>query len=136
MIKVFNKEKLLNIYKDFPIEIIEKIPSINDVNIIFVNQKYIKDLNLEYRKKDEVTDVLSFDMDSEQLLGEVYVCPEYIKENISEESFVEEIVRVCIHGVLHIQGFEHEKDFDEFDYKEEAMYIKQEEILNNLLNKK
>jgi ssRNA-specific RNase YbeY (16S rRNA maturation enzyme) len=38
-----------------------------------------------------------------------------------------------IHGILHLQGFDHKKEFDEVDYEHEPMYIKQEQILNKIL---
>ena len=51
------------------------------VGIVCVNSGYIHRLNLEYRKKNYVTDVLSFNLDTEPLVAEVYICPEYIFSN-------------------------------------------------------
>jgi rRNA maturation RNase YbeY len=75
-----------------------------DINIIFVESQYIKKLNKEYRSKDEITDVLSFNIDTDTTLGEIYICPEYIQKNISKEKFLEEILRMIIHGILHLKG--------------------------------
>lgn len=138
MITVFNTEKLLEISKDIPIDKIknlleEQFSLSKDVNIIFVESAEIKNLNKEYRDKDEVTDVLSFNLDSNDTLGEIYVSPEYIIKNISEEIFTEEILRVLVHGILHLKGYTHKKKFDKFDYKGEPMYIKQEDLLNKIL---
>lgn len=139
MISIYNTEKLLEISKDIPIDriknLLEQETSLSkDVNIVFLDKEEIKELNKSYRDKDEVTDVLSFNLDSNNTLGEIYVCPEYIINNISKEKFTEEIIRVLIHGILHLKGYEHKKKFDEFDYKDEPMYIRQEDLLNKILN--
>ncbi len=138
MITVFNSSELLKIYPEINIEVIKKLLEEQfllekGVNIIFVDKKHIQELNREYRKKDEVTDVLSFNIDSNDTLGEIYICPEYVINNISKEKFTEETIRLMIHGILHLQGFEHKEKFDEVDYEHEPMYIKQEQILNKIL---
>jgi probable rRNA maturation factor len=134
MITVFNKEKL----KEFPIDKVIKLLNREfsfdrKVNIIFVDEDKIKEFNKEYREKDEVTDVLSFNIDSDDTFGEIYICPEYVIKNFNEDKYIEEIVRLLVHGVLHLKGFDHKSKFDEVDYKDEPMYIKQEDIVNKFL---
>lgn len=136
MIAVFNKEKL----EEFPIDINKLIRLLNKefsfvkkVNVIFVNEEKIQELNKEYRQKNEVTDVLSFNIDSDDTFGEIYICPEYVIKNFNEEKYIEEIIRLLVHGSLHLKGFEHKSKFDEVDYKDEPMYIKQEELVNKFL---
>jgi rRNA maturation RNase YbeY len=138
MISIFNKKKLLEQTSNLPLEDIkdslEQIFNIEEnINIIFLSAKKIKQLNNEYRKKDEVTDVLSFNIDSSDTLGEIYICPEYIIKNTDKENQLKQFIRIFIHGVLHLQGYDHNKTFQEVDYKEEPMYIKQEEILDKIL---
>ena len=135
MVKVFNRENLLQVYPKFPVELFEKLSQEENINIIFVDEKFIQRLNKEYREKNYATDVLSFSFEEDEILGEIYICPEYVYSNISKRKFVEEILRLSVHGLLHLRGYNHTKDFDEIDYKEEPMYIKQEEILHNILNK-
>lgn len=139
MIRFFNTEKIVKILPDGNIEALkrelEKSLSIKkDINIIFVKQDQIRELNREYREKDEVTDLLSFNIDSEDILGEIYIYPEYIIKDISRENYKEQIVRILVHGILHLQGYDHKKKFKKIDYKDEPMYIKQEEIVNKILN--
>ena len=138
MITVFNSKELFKIFPGISVDIIKNLLEgqfelDKGVNIIFVDRKHIQELNRNYRKKDEVTDVLSFNIDSNETLGEIYICPEYIIKNIAKEKSTEEIIRVMIHGILHLQVFEHIGEFDEVDYDEEPMYIKQEQILNKIL---
>jgi probable rRNA maturation factor len=139
MIKGFNTEKLSKISKDIALNdflsfLEDELSIKKDTNIIFVNEKQIEKLNREYREKDEVTDVLSFNIDSQQILGEIYICPEYVINKISKkEDMKEEIYRLIVHGLLHLQGYDHKRHFDKVDYKNEPMYIKQEEIINKFL---
>lgn len=139
MIKVFNTKKLSKISPNIPIKnlkkhLVKEFSLENDnINIVFTTPKHIKELNRDYRETDEVTDVLSFNIDAKNILGEIYICPEYIIKYISIEERVEELYRLIIHGILHLQGFEHNTEFDKIDYSKEPMYIKQEQVLNKIL---
>jgi len=65
-----------------------------DLSIVFVGKKRIHELNLKYRKKDKPTDVLSFG----EGLNEIVICPAIAKT---------EMVKLLIHGILHLLGYEH-----------------------------
>jgi len=141
MIRFFNIKNLPKVFKNIHIKSIgkeiEKVLNVKEnINIVFVISPKIRQLNKKYREKDEVTDVLSFNIDSESVLGEVYVCPKYLINTVAGENVEEQFVRVLVHGILHLQGYDHTKKFDKFDYKNEPMYIKQEEILNKILRRK
>jgi probable rRNA maturation factor len=121
----FSKSKLKNILK-------EEFSSfkVSNIDIVFTTKKHIQELNKEFRKKDTPTDVLSFEIEREPLKGEIYVCPEYIVEENGEK----EVARVIVHGFLHIVGYEHEGYFKEDSKKKEKMFVKQEEMLENIYN--
>lgn len=107
---------------------------LENISVIFVDKEEIRRLNREYRKVDEVTDVLSFNFDTSELLGEIYVCKEYIDENTKEELRIEEIIRLIIHGILHLFGYDHKKEFIDKDEKDlENMYVIQESILDKVM---
>lgn len=91
------------------------------VNIIFVSENEIQKLNKDFRDKNELTDVLSFKLSKE--ISEIYLCSEYIKKN--SENFEKEIVRMIIHGVLHIKGYEHKGYFYEDDINEEFFKLQE-----------
>ena len=119
--EIFNKD-----FFEFPnlSKVLEKLfPASNKIaiNIIFLSELEMKELNLRLRKKDEVTDVLSLKVSDE--IGEVYIATEYIKKNSSE--FEQEVVRMIIHGTLHILGYEHEGYFYEDNVKEEMFKIQE-----------
>lgn len=84
-----------------------------NLSIVFVGEKRIKELNKRYRKKNRLTDVLSFNLASKnsQVSGEVIICPRVVTRNAKKygSSFRDELVLVLIHGVLHILGYDHEK---------------------------
>jgi probable rRNA maturation factor len=92
-----------------------------DLSIALVNPARIKELNKKYRRKDKVTDVLSFGentryqipntKDKIQNLGEIVICPQVIKANAKkfDSTFKKEFAQVLIHGILHLLGYDHEK---------------------------
>lgn len=105
--------------------------NISAINVVFVDEKEMQRLNKEYRNINDVTDVLSFNLDAEGFLGEIYICPEYIEKTV--EKYEEELLRVIVHGILHLLGFEHKAKLDDISKQKEDMFVKQEEILENIL---
>lgn len=84
-----------------------KLPEI--LNILFVSQKKIVELNKKYRNIDGPTDVLSFNIDN---ICEIYICPAYLQ--VQNRFFDEEIARMMVHGMIHIAGGEHTGHYDKF----------------------
>ncbi|MDO8264920.1 MAG: rRNA maturation RNase YbeY [Candidatus Parcubacteria bacterium] len=91
-----------------------------DISLAIVDSSRIKELNKQYRKKNKATDVLSFlaknQLDDkfnagENYLGEIVICPEYIKEKNKEAGLVfkKGLTRALIHSVLHLLEYDHEK---------------------------
>ena len=103
---------------------------IDTINIVFISSTEIKKLNREFRKKDSVTDVLSFTIEQDPLIGEIYICPEYI----SKKYPFEEVLRDILHGFLHLLGYDHIGHFSEALKDREEMFVKQEDMLQNVLN--
>ena len=97
-----------------------------NLSIVFVGESRIKKLNKEYRGKNKVTDVLSFG----DGLNEIVICLQEVKKNARKfnSSFKRELARVLVHGILHLLGYEHEKEKKEA----EKMEKKQEYYLNSL----
>lgn len=101
---------------------------IQKADIIFVSEEKIMGLNKQFRKKNTPTDVLTFIISENPLIGEIYVCPEYISKKYDER----EVLRSVIHGFLHLEGYEHSGNFQEEDFSNEEMFVKQENILQNI----
>ena len=84
------------------------VERVGEVSVALVDPDVICDLNLEFRGKDEPTDVLSFVVDGPygEMVGEVVICPACA----SPQMGVEELVA---HGALHLSGMDHEEVFEE-----------------------
>ena len=78
-----------------------------------------KELNKEWRKKDSATNVLSFPVGEpiEQvpnLLGDIVICAPIVEQEAKEQEKDIEAhwAHLIIHGILHLQGYDHESDED------------------------
>lgn len=85
-------------------------PKGRELSILFTGDKEIRELNARYRKKDKATDVLSFPLDDETMLGDVVISVETAAKQAKSyrTTFRAEITRLLIHGVLHLLGHDHE----------------------------
>ena len=84
-------------------------------------------LNNEYRGKDYATNVLSFPYDTEPLVsGDLVICPSVVAREASEQNkpLAAHYAHLTVHGMLHLQGWDHEND-DEA----QAMETEETEIL-------
>lgn len=86
------------------------------INVILVGDEYIADLNRRYRHVEGPTDVLAFDLGpsertDDEAEGEVYVSLDRAQEQAEESAIpmAEESVRLIVHGLLHLAGYDHEK---------------------------
>lgn len=89
----------------------ERIPSIKTISLVFCSDHTIRKLNAGYRKIDRATDVLSFTLDDDDLLGEIYISLERVKvqARMYEISYNDEITRLFVHGFFHLLGYDHKK---------------------------
>ena len=136
--------------KDAPVDVVTSILNFGEkelnmngsFSISFVDSIAIQALNRDYRAKDEVTDILTFSQDDgeefpsfadEKEYGDVFINLDRMKENAQEFSASEreELLRLCLHGLLHLTGHDHQTN----DFSKEEMLILQEEMLNKYLNK-
>ena len=114
------------------------------INIILTNPENIKEINSKYRNIDKETDVLSFpmfqkeeieqrllskDFEIEEVLGDIIVSIERVKEQAKEygHSFEREFSYMLVHGFYHLMGYDHIEADDKV-----KMRAKEEEILNEL----
>jgi len=91
---------------------------IKDISVVFVNARKIQAINKKYRRQNKPTDVLSFEE-----INEIFICPVVVRKQakLFKNSFKAELTRVLIHGILHLAGFDHEKN------KKEARKMKEME---------
>ncbi len=140
MIEIYQYPKIFRLKKSQYIEILQKAVEkkfkLENISVVFVSIEDILKLNIEYRDVDSPTDVLSFNYNTQDLLGEVYVCIEYIQKNRPELDLKEEVSRLIVHGILHLYGYDHKSEFVDVNQKNlEDMFLLQEEILKDIMKK-
>lgn len=93
--------------------------------LAFVTEKAITKLNKDYRGINKPTDVLSFEP------SDIIICEAYAKREAKRRAISarEELIRLAIHGVLHLSGYDHctEKEEDE-------MFSLQERLVNEMMD--
>ena len=90
------------------------------LNVLLSNNKNIKKLNKMFRDKNKPTDVLSFPANQKikisknTFLGDIIISYNYLDKPKSQELklFKEKVVKIFIHGYLHLLGFDHIKNDD------------------------
>jgi probable rRNA maturation factor len=90
-----------------------------ELSLSFVGPAEMEDLHRRYMGEEGPTDVLSFSMDEEGLLGDVVVCPAEAARNRPDMDA--ELRLLVVHGVLHLLGYDHQEDEER-----RAMWTKQE----------
>jgi probable rRNA maturation factor len=110
-----------------------------EVSLVFVDDTYIKGLNLQYRGIDRTTDVLSFAIqegdpvaspEEELILGDVVISLQAAERQAKEygHSFQREAAYLTVHGLLHLLGCDH------LDYEGRRMMRQKEEAILGRLN--
>ena len=113
---------------------LEKIASFlttKKIELIIVDNKTMQTLNFEHKGKDSSTDVLSFPVDApfteqsnfDMPLGSIVISQKYVKEKaeVLSHTIQDELSLLFIHGMLHLLGFDHEKDEGEMRIREEEL---------------
>jgi probable rRNA maturation factor len=107
-------------------------PARGEISVTCLPADEIARINREYLDRDGPTDVVAFDLGDDELLGDVYVCPE-VAERVARDEGVElreELVRLVVHGVLHVLGHDHPEDESRW---ESPMFRLQERLVARTL---
>ena len=92
------------------------------VSIALVSDRRVRELNRRYRVKDYATDVLSFPSDTSPqprapspYLGEIVIGRGVARRQAREARHSEtaELRVLALHGLLHLLGYDHERDHGE-----------------------
>jgi len=108
------------------------------LTLLLSNNKNIKILNKNFRNKNKSTDILSFPLNrkikisKETYLGDIIISFNFINKPKSQniKQFKEKIIKIFIHGFLHLLGFDHIKNKDYF-----KMLKEEEKIYQSVISK-
>jgi len=79
-----------------------------DIVFVFCNDEYLLKKNIRFLKHNTLTDVITFDYTKgKDISGDILISVERIQENseIFNVSFLNELNRVMVHGLLHLLGY-------------------------------
>tara|TARA_B100000212_G_scaffold336757_1_gene310546 strand:+ start:208 stop:669 length:462 start_codon:yes stop_codon:yes gene_type:complete len=107
-------------------------------SVMLSNNTKIKKLNFFYRKKNKPTDILSFPsydklkISNKTYIGDIIISYNFINKPKSQniKEFKKKLIKIFIHGFLHLLGFDHKKNSE---YKE--MYKEEEYIYKTVIKK-
>ncbi|HAW50077.1 TPA: rRNA maturation RNase YbeY [bacterium] len=121
-VEVVNRQK-----KRIPVVLIKKITKdilgneerIGEIDIVFVDDCEMRELNKKFLKRDYPTDVLAFPLKGG---GEVIISTDTALAQAKEygHSFLDELIILLVHGILHILGYDHSDEMK----KKEVEYAK------------
>jgi len=106
------------------------------LSIAFVTDDAIAALNRRHLRHRGPTDVISFGFTrptpSDPVIGDVYIAPAVARENARRHrvGVREEIIRLIVHGTLHVLGYDHP---EELDRAESPMWRRQEQLVGRIL---
>ena len=120
-IRIFIKDFRIKNWLEKVVEKLERLEKLKpeQISIVIVGDRRIQTLNQKYRRKNEVTDVLSFaqtDIDEkyklikDYYLGEIFI--NFRQAERQAENIKDEILSLLVHGYLHLKGYTHDNDKD------------------------
>ncbi|WP_018658833.1 rRNA maturation RNase YbeY [Allofustis seminis] len=106
-----------------------ELPENIELSLVIVSDEKIHQMNRDYRHKDAVTDVISFALDDDEsdselfefeeieadiprLIGDIYISAAQTARQAKEfdQTFEQELLSLAVHGLLHLNGYDHQTD--------------------------
>ncbi len=97
--------------------VIFEAKSLGAISFIFCSDEYLLEMNRTHLNHDFYTDIITFDYCVDDVIsGDLFISVDRVKENALNLSieFVDELNRVCIHGILHLCGYKDKSPEDVF----------------------
>lgn len=104
------------------------------LDLVLIDDKEMRDMNRQYRKKDSPTDVISFaylevteykSAKGDIIVGDVFISVDTAKKQAKEKGhdLKTEMAILFVHGLLHVFGFDHNTDKEEAEMEKWAKKI-------------
>lgn len=106
------------------------------LSITFVSAGRMRALNRRHLRHHRPTDVIAFGFDRATgqgpVVGDVYVAPSVARQNAKARGIRarEEVVRLIVHGTLHVIGYDHPEE----DRERSRMWKRQERLVRRLVS--
>lgn len=114
-----------SLYTEWVAKIIASEEAIlGEIAYIFCDDQYLLGINQQYLNHNTLTDIITFDYTNGKVIGgDIFISIDRVKENAGmfKVSFIEELLRVMAHGVLHLLGYKDKTD-------EEAQLMRFKEV--------
>jgi probable rRNA maturation factor len=91
-----------------------------NISIIFCSDDYLLNINQIYLKHDYYTDIVTFNYNQNKIIsGDIFISVDTVKLNAREFKVSEqdEFLRVIIHGILHLLGFNDQNENEKTEMK-------------------
>ena len=101
---------------------------VEKISYIFCSDDFLLSVNEQYLHADYYTDVITFDYCEEnRISGDIFISVDRVKENakLYEQPFFREMLRVILHGLLHLCGYKDKTEKDEKKMREKEDYYLQ-----------
>ncbi len=139
MIDIENISKIKNPFSDNQVQkvlvnlIHQENRNLVAISILYTDDEYLLEINKKFLNHNYYTDIITFDFNKDiDINGELIISLERVKENAKKynENFNVELLRVLIHGVLHLCGYN-----DKGNLEKTVMRFKENIYLNNFVSR-
>jgi rRNA maturation RNase YbeY len=123
-VPVVNQELFCSWLEDV---VVSEGTQLGDIQFVFCSDDYLLEINKKYLNHDYFTDIITFDYTLDNLIsGDLFVSIDRVNDNASEYNcaVADELLRVCVHGVLHLLGYKDKTSADtEIMRSKESFYL-------------
>lgn len=120
--KLRNKQLLTRWIKE---AIVHEGFTVGDIAVVLCSDEYLLDINRRFLEHDYYTDIITFDYtEGDRLSGDLLISVDTVRGNADEYGalFHVELLRVIIHGIMHLVGYKDKDDQDAAKMRERENY--------------